>query len=182
LSSFSQLTITVIGAPVGGDVGKASRAAGRDGGVLISAGPARYNSFGFMSAAAQVATLCGFSAALLAVSAVILFRIHWTPERRERKRRLELHRGGRLGEAMITEASADALYYSYCIRGVQYAASQDITALRQRLPADPERLIGFASLKYAPNNPANSILVCEEWSGVRAPSPGARVPGRELMN
>jgi len=92
------------------------------------------------------------------------------PEKREQKRRLELHRQGRLGDAMITEASTDALYYSYCVRGVQYAASQDITALRDWLPADPERLIGFASLKYAPNNPANSILVCEEWSGIRSAS------------
>src|SRR6202451_1768975 len=99
-----------------------------------------------MSAAAQVATLCGFSAALLAASAAILFRILWTPKTRERKRRLELHRGGRLDDAMITEASADALYYSYCIRGVQYASSQDIAAFRERLPAEPERLIGIASL------------------------------------
>ena len=83
---------------------------------------------------------------------------------------------------MITEASADALYYSYCIRGVQYTASQDITALRERLPAEPERLIGVASLKYASNNPANSILVCEEWSGIRAPARTAGVPSREVVN
>jgi hypothetical protein len=69
---------------------------------------------------------------------------------------------------MITEVSEDALYYSYSIRGVQYAASQDISALREHLPEEPERLIGVASLKYAPRNPANSILLCEEWSGLRA--------------
>jgi hypothetical protein len=28
-------------------------------------------------------------------------------------------------------------------------------------------LIGPASLKYAPRNPANSILICERWSGLR---------------
>jgi hypothetical protein len=55
------------------------------------------------------------------------------------------------------------------VRGVQYTASQDVESLRERLPSDPERLIGVANLKYASNNPANSILICEEWSGLRAP-------------
>ena len=56
---------------------------------------------------------------------------------------------------------------------MQYTASQDIGTLRDRLPAEPERLIGVASLKYSPNNPANSILICEDWSGLRAPSQAA---------
>ncbi len=73
---------------------------------------------------------------------------------------------------MITEASENAIYYSYSVRGVQYTASQDISALREHVPAEPERLIGIASLKYATNNPANSILICEEWSGLRAPNTG----------
>jgi hypothetical protein len=74
---------------------------------------------------------------------------------------------------MVTEATDTTLYYSYSVRGVHYTASQDVTALRERLPAAPERLIGFASLKYSPRNPANSILVCEEWSGLRAPGESA---------
>jgi len=96
-----------------------------------------------------------------------------SPEKRERKRRLELHRHGRLGDALIAEATDALLYYSYSVRGVQYEASQDITALRHLLPAEPERLIGPASLKYSSKNPANSILICEEWSGLRAPSRAA---------
>lgn len=95
------------------------------------------------------------------------------PEKRERKRRLELHRHGRLGDALITEATEAMLYYSYSVRGVQYEASQDVSALRDRLPAEPERLVGPASLKYSSKNPGNSILVCEEWSGLRAPSRAA---------
>ncbi len=67
----------------------------------------------------------------------------------------------------IKNASDSALYYSYSIGGVQYEASQDVTALRHLLPPEPERLIGLASLKYAPRNPANSILICERWSGLR---------------
>jgi len=70
----------------------------------------------------------------------------------------------------LSSKPARRLYYSYCIRGVQYEASQDITTLRDYLPSEPERLIGVATLKYATNNPANSILICEEWSGVRPPA------------
>ena len=95
------------------------------------------------------------------------------PEKRERKRRLDLHRHGRLGDALILEATDALLYYSYSVRGVQYEASQDVSGLRELLPPEPERLIGPASLKYSPRNPANSILICEEWSGLRAPSRAA---------
>ena len=95
------------------------------------------------------------------------------PEKRERKRRLELHQHGRLGDALITEATDTMLYYTYSVRGVQYEASQDVSALREMLPPEPERLIGPASLKYSTRNPGNSILICEEWSGLRAPSRAA---------
>jgi len=95
------------------------------------------------------------------------------PEKRERKRRLELHRHGRLGDALILEATDTLLYYSYSVRGVQYEASQDLNGLRHLLPIEPERLIGAASLKYATKNPANSMLICEEWSGLRIPSRAA---------
>ena len=95
------------------------------------------------------------------------------PEKRERKRRLDLHLHGRLWDALITEASDCMLYYSYSVGGVQYEASQDVSGLRELLPPEPERLIGPASLKYSPRNPANSILICEEWSGLRAPSRAA---------
>lgn len=126
-----------------------------------------------MSAGTQIAALCGVAAVLIALAILIVLRVRGSPEKREQKRRLAVHRQGRLGDALITEATGDTLYYSYSIRGVQYTASQDITALRGRLPAEPERLIGVASLKYSPRNPANSILVCEEWSGIRD-SPGGR--------
>lgn len=99
--------------------------------------------------------------------------IRTSPEKRERKRRLELHQHGRLGDALITEASETMLYYTYSVRGVQYEASQDVSGLRELLPPEPERLIGPASLKYSSRNPGNSMLICEEWSGLRAPSRAA---------
>jgi hypothetical protein len=53
------------------------------------------------------------------------------------------------------------------VHGVVYEGSQDVSQLRGQIPAEPQRLIGPASLKYQPRNPANSIIVCEEWSGLR---------------
>ena len=82
----------------------------------------------------------------------------------------------RLIDAEITEVGEDALFYSYVVRGVQYTTSQDVSALRDRLPANLARLIGPAGLKYKVNNPANSILVCEEWNGCRATSAGPPAP------
>ena len=112
------------------------------------------------------------AALLIGLAIFIAMRVHGTPEKRERRRRLNVNRLGRLGDALITEANDSVIYYSYSIRGVQYTASQDVSALREQLPAEPDRLIGIASLKYAPNNPANSILICEEWSGLRVRNSG----------
>lgn len=120
-----------------------------------------------MSFSAQIAALSGLAVLLIALAIYIALRVQGTPEKRERKRRLMVNRMGRLGDALITEFNESVIYYSYSVRGVQYAASQDVSTLRSRLPEDPERLIGVASLKYAPKNPANSILLCEEWSGLR---------------
>jgi hypothetical protein len=120
-----------------------------------------------MSAGVQIAVIGGLAIALGVLAFYIAKRLRGTPEKREQLRRLSVNRQGRLGEALITEATDEILYYSYSIRGVHYTASQDIRTLRDKLPAEPDRLIGFVTLKYSPKNPANSILVCEEWSGIR---------------
>jgi hypothetical protein len=95
-------------------------------------------------------------------------RSRLTPERREQRRRLDINLNGRLGDALLTECHENTLYYTYEVRGVHYTASQDINSLRDHLPDAPERLGGMVNMKYAAQNPANSILVCEEWSGLRA--------------
>jgi hypothetical protein len=107
--------------------------------------------------------------ALLRMGAAL--RSHLTPEKRERRRRLDLHLNGRLGDALLTEFHEDTLYYTYDVRGVHYTASQDITGMRDQLPVDTERLGGMVTIKYSGQNPANSILICEEWSGLRLPPP-----------
>lgn len=113
---------------------------------------------------------------LLSISAVAFVAAFWIllqrrrgPIERERRRRLNVNLRGRLGDAMITDVQDNTIYYSYNIRGVAYTAAQDISTIREFLPEDTERLIGLASLKYHTNNPANSILVCEKWSGLRVP-------------
>ncbi len=126
----------------------------------------------------EITVLTLFTAGLIVLGVWIALRRRATPEKREQRRRLQIHATGRLGDALVTETEKNLLYYSYSIRGVQYTASQDISALRDRLPEDLSRLIGPSSMKYASNNPANSILLCEEWSGLRLPAgfPATRDP------
>ncbi len=112
--------------------------------------------------------------ALLAMWRALRSRL--SPEKREQRRRLDLHVHGRLGDALLTECHEDTLYYTYDVRGVHYTASQDISSLRDQLPDAPERLGGMVNMKYAAQNPANSILVCEEWSGLRAAPQAAGAP------
>ena len=106
---------------------------------------------------------------LIALTVWMVLRRRTTPEKREQRRRLQVNETGRLGDALVTEIDENLLYYSYSIRGVQYTASQDISALRDRLPENLGKLMGPAGMKYASKNPANSILLCEDWSGLRHP-------------
>jgi len=117
--------------------------------------------------------LAAVSASLLTTGAVVLFyRVRRRPKDKEKHRRLTVNNNGRLGDATISEVANNTIFYSYSVGGVLYAASQDISQLREFIPCDPERLAGgIASLKYSPNNPANSIILCEEWSGLRVGPP-----------
>jgi hypothetical protein len=94
-----------------------------------------------------------------------------TPEERERRRRVALVASGKMGDATLVEIRDCLLFYSYDVRGVEYTASQDVSALKQYLPADLSAL-GPVSVKYDARNPANSIVLSEQWSGVRASKAG----------
>ena len=87
-----------------------------------------------------------------------------SPEEQERRRRLTIFRQGRLIEAVVTDLEENLVHYSYEIRGIRYTASQDVTSFAGGLA---ENVIGAASCKYQLDNPANSIVICEEWSGLR---------------
>ena len=116
----------------------------------------------------QLAILAGVAILLISLGIWIALQVRQkSPERREKRRRQHVNEVGRIADAVITEASDGLLYYTYSVNGVEYSASQDITALRDRLPDDAGRVVGMAHLKYSPKNPANSILICEDWSGLR---------------
>lgn len=90
-----------------------------------------------------------------------------TPDERERRRRIRLHVNGRLTEVTIYHADAEILQYGYEIAGVAYDTTQDISTLQGYLPRPAEQLVGTAVAKYDPNNPANSIIMCEHWLGFK---------------
>lgn len=122
-----------------------------------------------MSDAVQVALLGLTAIALIGAGLWHFLGRRVPPAERERKRRLAVHRLGRMGDAMITDFRDHVIYYTYEVRGVSYIASQDVTSLEEKVPAEPTAMIGHAGLKYHPRNPANSIVLCEEWSGLRTP-------------
>jgi hypothetical protein len=97
----------------------------------------------------------------------LLARLRGNPAQRERKRRLLIHREGRFADGNVTDVTEEAIFYSYTVRGVGYQNSQDVSDLNALLPNEPIRLLGPVMLKYMPQNPANSIVLCEEWSGFR---------------
>ena len=81
-------------------------------------------------------------------------------------RRATVDQDGRLCYALITEVVGSTIFYSYSLSGVVYTASQDVYDLQEIVPDEPERLVGPVSLKYIARNPANSIILCEQWSGL----------------
>jgi len=114
--------------------------------------------------------------AALVAGLVVLARRRVTPEERERRRRVQVNTEGRITDALITEVrmveapsggTSHWIHYSYDLRGVSYTTAQDVTALLTHIRQDLDRIAGPASVKYLADNPSNSIVVCEEWSGLR---------------
>ncbi len=120
------------------------------------------------------------------------FRPSADPEEAERKRRLHLNQIGRIAEGQVVELmqhpaeekpaqkglfgsqarplagrSRHIVSYTYSISGVTYQTGQDITGLESQVRL--ERLVAGqpASIKYDPSNPVDSILVADDWSGLR---------------
>ncbi len=85
---------------------------------------------------------------------------------------VEEERRGLLGAKAKAKPLADKgprhmVSYSYSISGVTYQTAQDITGLESQVRF--ERLVAGqpASVKYDPSNPSDSILVADDWSGLR---------------
>jgi hypothetical protein len=128
-----------------------------------------------LSPSAAEAVLLVLAGVLFILLAVIGYRA-WqrsriTPEERERRRCTALVAHGKMGDASLVDIRGDILIYCYYVRGVEYTASQDISRLKEQMPGDLSA-IGPVSVKYDARNPANSILLAETWTGIRASKVG----------
>ena len=141
----------------------------------------------------MIAAVAGAVLAGIAMIAYAFFRPAVDPEEAERRRRLHLNQIGRIAEGQVVELAEHAaeppaaprgifgakpqtlkfnrtrqlVSYSYAISGVTYHTAQDITGLESQVRL--ERLVAGqpASIKYDPANPVDSILVADDWSGLR---------------
>lgn len=126
---------------------------------------------------ARIYVITALGLAALSVGAGYWFRgRRQTPEQRERTRRQRLTGMGRITDGTVIDvheissegqSPVQLLIYTYDVAGVSYEASQDITHLRQLVDLYSCRLGLPASVKYDPQNPGNSIVIAETWSGLR---------------
>lgn len=116
------------------------------------------------------------AAGVIAVAAVIVRRGRKTPEQRERERRMRISEIGRITDGTVIDVTEleghgagemQLLVYHYDVAGVSYEASQDVTTLRHRVDLHSCRAGLMTSIKYDPANPGNSIVIAENWSGLR---------------
>ena len=140
-----------------------------------------------------VLAMGGAALAAILMIAYAFFRPTEEPEDVERRRRLHLNQIGRIAEGQVVElverpaepreaqrklfgsrpkpivdlSPRHLVTYSYAISGVTYHTAQDITGLEGQIRF--ERLVAGqpASVKYDPSNPSDSILVADDWSGLR---------------
>lgn len=139
-----------------------------------------------------IAAICAGAVTAAGVVAYVLTRRKPTAEEIERERRDQLARSGRITDGtimdtMITEArhvgldladvstsagsstpAPQIILYNYRIAGVTYECAQDVTALAEYVSGVRADLP--VQVRYAPHNPANSIVVAESWSGLRLSS------------
>ena len=99
-----------------------------------------------------------------------------TPQQLERERRLRLNAMGRITDGTVLDVHEERrprdpiqqlLIYRYDVAGVSYEASQDVTYLRHLLDLHSCRIGLPASVKYDAQNPGNSIVIAEGWTGLR---------------
>jgi len=99
-----------------------------------------------------------------------------TPDQRERERRIRISEIGRITDGTVIDVSEmqtngsdelQLLIYHYDVAGVSYEASQDVSSLRHMVDLHSCRSGLMTSIKYDPSNPGNSIVIAENWTGLR---------------
>jgi hypothetical protein len=128
-------------------------------------------------------------ATLLAIGTAYLLRKgRKTPDQLERDRRLRISTSGRITDGTVIDAHEVAqngqthqmLIFQYDVAGVSYEASQDITHLRQYVDIHTCKVGLPSSVKYNPQNPGDSIVIAEDWSGLRTDPIVSGIRRREL--
>ncbi|HEV2484187.1 MAG TPA: hypothetical protein VGT08_01535 [Terracidiphilus sp.] len=118
--------------------------------------------------------------ALAGVALWLVLRKRPAAEELERMRRRFLVQSGRLVDGMLLDIcdieaedgrALTMLLYHYRIAGVDYECSQDITDMGEVVDAAQVRAGFPCSVRYQPGNAQNSIVVAEEWTGLRAELP-----------
>jgi hypothetical protein len=124
----------------------------------------------------EIAAGVTFMVLLAGLAVWLVLRNRPTAAEIERARRHFLTQSGRILDGMLLDVcevpaedgrTLTMLLYSYRIAGVDYESSQDVTDMRGIV--DPAEVrAGFpCSIRYQPGSPQNSIVVAEEWSGLR---------------
>jgi hypothetical protein len=99
-----------------------------------------------------------------------------TPDQKERERRMRISEMGRITDGTVIDVNEmqtngsgelQLLIYHYDVAGVSYEASQDVSTLRHMVDLHSCRAGLMTSIKYDPGNPGNSIVISENWTGLR---------------
>jgi hypothetical protein len=127
---------------------------------------------------AAVVYIAAGAAIVLVVAVIVRARINRRPtaEELERRRRLLLNQIGKIADGTFLDLLDSSIEYSYRVRGLGYIARQDFSSMLDRVPAHLISVDGPVGVKYDPRNPANSIVLCEDWSGLRLISEPQKEP------
>jgi hypothetical protein len=127
-----------------------------------------------------IGTIAGAVVCAGSVVTWLVLRRRPTAEEIERERRAQLVHSGRIIDGTILDISEletpgepdhpreiSFILYKYEIGGVAYECSQEVTALRDYVNPADLRLSFPCSVRYDIHRPENSIVVAENWSGLR---------------
>jgi hypothetical protein len=141
-----------------------------------------------MSALRYYPALIGGATLLGVGTAYLLRKGRKTPDQLEKERRLRISLHGRITDGTVIDAqevsqdgqALQMLIFQYDVAGVSYEASQDITHLRQYVDIHTCKVGLPSSVKYNPQNPGDSIVIAEDWSGLRTDPMISGIRKREL--